>query len=141
MHGTSGKLRPRLQLTVVMNAGMQAGPYMQNSPLSPIFVKLAAVKTKTASAIGEDSVTSCIYDSPRKTWCHLSVLVRGWSEGSIRQKAMAEVAVGSLQSEKAEEDEAPARPEGEEILARIVGQGSSSHQNTIYPFLYSCTPF
>jgi hypothetical protein len=66
------------------------------------------------------------------------VLVRGWSEGSIQQKAKAEVAVGNLRNEKAEEDEAPARPGEEGILARIVGQGSNSHQNTVHVFLYSC---
>jgi len=66
------------------------------------------------------------------------VLVRGWSEGSIQQKAKAEVAVGSLRSEKAEEVGVLARPGEEGILARIVGQGSNSHQNMIYVFLYSC---
>ena len=95
-------------------------------------MKLAAVKTKTASAIAEDFVTLCIYDLPRKTWFHLSVLVKGWSEGSIQQKAKAEVAAGSLRNEKVEEDGAPALLGEVGILAKIVGQGSNSHQNTFY---------
>ena len=94
-----------------------------------------------ASAIEEDSVTSCIYDSLRKTWFHLFVLVKGWSAGSIQQRARVEVAVGSLRNEKAEEDGVPARPGEGELLARIVGQGSNSHQNAVYPLLYSSIHF
>ena len=42
---------------------------------------------------------------------------------------------------KAEEGGVPARPGEEELLARIVGQGSNSHQNAVYPLLYSCIHF